>query len=104
MTLAAYVPLSALMPYLAPDDKPAAMSLLNLGAGASVWIGPAVVYLVEPFFGIFGVMVVYAVIYLISAVLTWFLTLEPELQAQLDRVRRSSRRTDPSVLQPGSAE
>ncbi|MFW7269344.1 MFS transporter [Gluconacetobacter sp. Hr-1-5] len=89
MTLAAYVPLSALMPYLAPDDKPAAMSLLNLGAGASVWIGPAVVYLVEPSFGIFGVMVVYAAIYVLSAILTWFLTLEPDLQAELDRARRS---------------
>jgi polyol permease family len=34
-TLAGYVPLSALMPSLAPENKGAAMSLLNLGAGAS---------------------------------------------------------------------
>ncbi|WP_241694353.1 MFS transporter [Komagataeibacter melomenusus] len=93
MTLAAYVPLSALMPYLAPDDKPAAMSLLNLGAGASVWIGPAVVYLFEPRFGIFGVMVTYAGIYLLSACLAWFLTLDPALQAELDRSRRAVARS-----------
>jgi len=33
VTLAGYVPLSALMPYLAPENKAAAMSMLNLGAG-----------------------------------------------------------------------
>lgn len=45
LTLAGYVPLSALMACLAPEEKPAAMSMLNLGAGASVRIGPAVVAL-----------------------------------------------------------
>ena len=74
-TLAGYVPLSALMPSLAPANKGAAMSLLNLGAGARVWVGPAIVALFLPVLGVAGVMWIYAVLYLISAVLTLFLTL-----------------------------
>ena len=55
-TLAGYVPLSALMPSLAPHNKGAAMSLLNLGAGASNWVGPAIVWLFLPRSGVGGVM------------------------------------------------
>jgi len=77
-TLAGYVPLSALMPSLAPAHKGAAMSLLNLGAGASVWVGPAIVAVFLPIVGVIGVMWIYAVLYLISAALTLFLTLPDE--------------------------
>ncbi|WP_242403294.1 MFS transporter [Asaia platycodi] len=91
MTLAGYVPLSALMPYLAPENKAAAMSLLNLGAGASVWIGPAIVYIFEPSFGVLGVMIVYSIIYFISAILTYFLKLDPEVEAHLHATRASAK-------------
>ncbi|MDF7674655.1 MFS transporter [Acetobacteraceae bacterium ESL0709] len=91
MTLAAYAPLSALMPYLAPDDKPAAMSLLNLGAGASVWVGPAIVYLVQPFFGVLGVMITFAIIYFISGIMTYFLTLDPEVQTEIDLAKKNRK-------------
>ena len=77
-TLAGYVPLSALMPSLAPENKGAAMSMLNLGAGASQWVGPAIVYLFLPAVGVAGVMWIFAVLYLISAVMTLFLTLPPK--------------------------
>lgn len=77
-TLAGYVPLSALMPSLAPEHKGAAMSMLNLGAGASVWVGPAIVGLFLPGVGVAGVMWIFAVLYLISAGLTLFLTLPAE--------------------------
>lgn len=77
-TLAGYVPLSALMPSLAPENKGAAMSLLNLGAGASVWAGPGIVALFLPAVGVAGVMWIFAVLYLISAVLALFLTLPAE--------------------------
>lgn len=77
-TLAGYVPLSALMPSLAPENKGAAMSLLNLGAGASNWAGPAIVAVFLPFVGVGGVMWIYAVLYLISAALTLLLTLPEE--------------------------
>jgi polyol permease family len=77
-TLAGYVPLSALMPSLAPRNKGAAMSLLNLGAGASNWAGPAIVYLFKPAVGVGGVMWIYALLYLVSAGLTMLLTLPAE--------------------------
>jgi polyol permease family len=73
-TLAGYVPLSALMPSLTPENKGAALSMLNLGAGASVWTGPALVALFLPRAGVAGVMWLFAVLYLLSAGLTLFLT------------------------------
>ncbi|HXJ73955.1 MAG TPA: MFS transporter [Candidatus Dormibacteraeota bacterium] len=77
-TLAGYVPLSALMPSLTPDHRGAAMSMLNLGAGASVWVGPAIVGLFLPIIGVAGVMWIFAVLYLISAALAMTLTLPAE--------------------------
>ena len=76
-TLAGYVPLSALMPSLAPHNKAAAMSLLNLGAGASNWVGPAIVGLL-PWVGVGGVMWIYALMYLLSAGLALLLKLPSE--------------------------
>ena len=69
-TLSAYVPLGALMAALAPDRKGAAMSILNLGAGASAWVGPAIVGVFLPLLGVAGVMWIFAVLYAISAGLT----------------------------------
>lgn len=95
-TLAGYVPLSALMPSLAPAHKGAAMSLLNLGAGASVWVGPAIVALCLPTLGVVGVMWIYAVLYLISAALTGFLTL-PDEGAKAIRTHKTSDRPEADV-------
>jgi putative hydrolase of the HAD superfamily len=69
-TLAAYVPLSALMPSMAPEHKGAAMSALNLGAGASTFVGPAIVGIFLGSLGVVGVMWIYAALYLFSAILT----------------------------------
>ena len=77
-TLAGYVPLSALMPSLAPDHRGAAMSMLNLGAGASTWVGPAIVGLCLAPFGVGGVMWIFAILYVISAALAWTLKLPSE--------------------------
>ena len=74
-TLAGYVPLSALMPNLAPDHKGEALALLSLGAGASVWVGPALVGLFLRSLGITGIMWIFAVLYLLSALLTSTLSL-----------------------------
>ncbi|MGW3204125.1 MFS transporter [Streptomyces sp. NPDC001135] len=74
-TLAGYVPLSALMPSLAPEHKGQAMSALNLGAGASTFVGPAVVALFLGPLGVQGVMWIFAGLYLASAGMTLFLTL-----------------------------
>lgn len=77
-TLAGYVPLSALMPYLAPEEKGTALSLLSLGAGASVWVGPALVGLLIKPIGVEGIMWVFAGLYLLSALLAFALKLPAE--------------------------
>jgi polyol permease family len=77
-TLAGFVPLSALMPSLVPHNKGAAMSMLNLGAGASTWLGPFLVRLFLVPLGVAGVMWIFAGLYLVSAALTLLLTLPGE--------------------------
>lgn len=69
--LSAYTPLGAIMAALAPDRKGAAMAILNLGAGASAWVGPAIAGVFLPVCGVGGVMWIYAVLYFVSAALTW---------------------------------
>lgn len=68
--LSAYTPLGAIMAALAPGRKGAAMAILNLGAGASAWVGPAIVGLFLPLLGVVGVMWIFAVLHAVSAVLT----------------------------------
>lgn len=73
--LAGYVPLSALVPSLVKEDKGAAIAILNLGAGLPVFIGPAIVGLFIGVVGNAGIIWILAILYLISAVLTRFITL-----------------------------
>jgi polyol permease family len=73
--LAGYVPLSALVPSLVKKDKGAAMAILNLGAGLPVFVGPAIVGLFIGWVGNAGVIWILAILYLISAILTKFITL-----------------------------
>ncbi|MBF6629480.1 MAG: MFS transporter, partial [Proteiniphilum sp.] len=56
-------------------DKGAAMSILNLGAGLPVFVGPAIVGLFIGLVGDAGVIWILASLYLISALLTRFITL-----------------------------
>lgn len=74
-TLAGFVPISALLPSLAPENKGGAMALLNLGAGAAAFAGPAIVSLFLGPVGAGGVVVIFAALYVVAAVLTRFLTL-----------------------------
>ncbi|MBU5413248.1 MFS transporter [Serratia ureilytica] len=76
--LAAFVPLSAIMPSLASDNKGAAMSILNLGAGLSTFVGPAVVGLFIGSLGTVGVIWIFTGLYLFSGVLMKFVTLPKE--------------------------
>ncbi|GAA4436270.1 MFS transporter [Ravibacter arvi] len=78
--LAGYVPLTALVPSLVQHEKGAAISILNLGAGLPVFIGPAIVGLTINSVGSEGVVWILAILYLISALLTRFLTLPAEAQ------------------------
>jgi polyol permease family len=79
-TLAGFVPISALLPSLAPDHKGGAMALLNLGAGAAAFVGPAIVSVFLGPIGAAGVVVIFAVLYLVAACLVRFLKLPAETE------------------------
>ncbi|WP_163527268.1 MFS transporter [Halobacillus ihumii] len=69
--LAGFVPLSALTPSLVGDgDKGAAMSILNLGAGLCVFVGPALVALFYGLVGTQGMMWILGGLYFGAAILT----------------------------------
>jgi MFS family permease len=84
--LAGYVPLSALVPSLVKEDKGAAMAILNLGAGLPVFVGPAIVGLLIGTIGSEGVIWVLAGLYLVSAVLTKFITIPEEIKESTEEV------------------
>lgn len=69
MTLGGFVPLSALMPLLVPRNRAAALSVLSLGAGASTWVGPAIVAIFGAWLGVAGIIWIFAGLYALSAVL-----------------------------------
>ncbi|MGO1297193.1 MAG: MFS transporter [Vibrio sp.] len=75
IALAGFVPLSALMPTLAPEHKGAALSVLNLGAGLSTFIGTATVSLFFDSLGVHGIIWIYAILYALSILLARFMTL-----------------------------
>jgi hypothetical protein len=80
VTLAGYLPLTAIMPLLAPERKSAAISMLNLEAGASALLGPAIVAVFIGPLGVEGVMWIFAGLYALSAVLALFLRLPEEVE------------------------
>lgn len=71
--LAGFVPLSALVPSLVESDKGAAVSVLNLGAGAAAFVGPLIVRLLEKPVGYTGIAWALAGLYIVSAVLMRFI-------------------------------
>ncbi|MFP3989539.1 MFS transporter [Streptomyces sp. E11-3] len=80
-TLAGYVPLSALVPSLEPRHKGQALAALNLGAGASTFVGPAVVAIFVGPLGVEGVVWIFAGMYAVSTVLALFLKLPDDAGA-----------------------
>jgi MFS family permease len=77
--LAGFVPIAAIMATLAPESRGAAMSIMNLGSGMSIWLGPAIVGLFLPHFGIVAVIWVFAILYFISAIISFTLKLPHEV-------------------------
>ncbi|HEN3278784.1 TPA: MFS transporter [Yersinia enterocolitica] len=76
ITVAAFVPMTAVFPVLEPEHKGAAISIYNLSAGLSNFVAPAIASLVLPFFDIVGVVWVYTALYLIAAALTLIVKVE----------------------------
>jgi len=83
--LAAFVPLSAIMPNLAPENKGAAMSILNFGAGMSYFFGYAIVMLFQGIIGNFGVMYIYIGLYFVAAALMIFVKVQQYKNETIDR-------------------
>lgn len=78
ITLSGWVPLSALVPTLAGEHKGKAMGLLNLGAGASAFVGPGIASVGLETIGAGGVVIVFSLLYLVGAVLLHFMKLPNE--------------------------
>jgi polyol permease family len=76
--LAAYVPISAVMPALAPEHRGSAVALLNLAAGLSQFIGSLLVTLFWSLLGTTGTVVLLACVYLVGFVLTFFMKVDQD--------------------------
>ncbi|EOZ95334.1 alpha-ketoglutarate permease [Indibacter alkaliphilus LW1] len=74
--LAGYVPLSALLPSLVNEQKGLAVSVLNLGAGLSVFMGPVLVRCFYSMVGPEGMVLILAFLYLLSAFMAKYLRME----------------------------
>jgi MFS family permease len=77
--IAAFGPLSALIPAIVPEKKTTAISVLNLGSGLSNFLGPVLVTLLFQRFGGFVVLFSFAVLYFFASILTVFLKRPEEL-------------------------
>ncbi|MGG3677588.1 MFS transporter [Heyndrickxia faecalis] len=85
--LAGFVPLSALTPSLVGEgDKGAAMSILNLGAGLCVFVGPAIVALFYNFVKSPGIIWILADLYFVAALLTRSLKLPEESEGKVGTI------------------
>ncbi|MBK5721906.1 MFS transporter [Dysgonomonas sp. Marseille-P4677] len=89
MTLAGYVPLSALVPSLVKVEKGAAMSILNLGAGLSAFVGPAIIGIVYSLGGSGSAIIwSFAILYVITAILSRFIALPEEAIGTPRQIRK----------------
>jgi polyol permease family len=77
-TLAGFVPLGAIMATLAPESRGAAMSIMNLGSGTSIWLGPAIAGVFLPRVGVSGVIWIFALMYVFAALIAMTLRLPSE--------------------------
>lgn len=78
--IAAFGPLSALIPSMALEKKTTALSVLNLGSGLSNFLGPVLVTVLFQKFDGFFVLAVFAVLYLLASILAIFLKTPEELK------------------------
>ncbi len=71
--LAGFVPMGAIMPALAPDDKGAAIAMYTTAAGGAAFSGAAIVALVQPWGGNVGVVWAFVGLYVLGFILVSFL-------------------------------
>lgn len=78
--IAAFGPLSALIPSMIPEEKVLAVSVLNLGSGLSNFIGPVLVTLLFQQYGGNIVLIVFAILYLSASTLSCCLKTTEEIR------------------------
>jgi MFS family permease len=93
--LAGFVPSAAIMATLAPESRGAAMSIMNMGSGISIWLGPAIVGLALPHYGVVGVIWIFALTYVIAAGISYTLKLPNEVAQDRERKIRRKARLNP---------
>ncbi len=71
----AYVPISALVPALAPKEPAAALGVVNLSTGIASLLGPAIVAIVLPGLGFQGVALAVVGMYVLSFLLMFYVQL-----------------------------
>ena len=76
--VAGYVPIGALVPSVAGEDKGAAMSVLNFSAGLSTFVAPAIALAFIGLVGAEGVLWIFSALYLVSAVMVKFIHIPEE--------------------------
>ncbi|WP_050935067.1 MFS transporter [Gluconacetobacter diazotrophicus] len=64
-----------LVPQICPPEKAAALSALGLGAGASTWVGPAIVTWFESWHGLEGIIWIFSGLYAFAGLLTLYLSI-----------------------------
>jgi len=85
--LAAYVPLSALMPALEPTRRGQAIALLNLSAGASQFVGSLIVTLLWDRVGTTGTVLTLAGTYLVGFAVSFRMKVDQQSLTRTDHAR-----------------
>ncbi|CAI3959591.1 Atg22 family (BtlA) (PUBMED:12583894) [Commensalibacter communis] len=75
-TVAAFVPMTAVFAALEPHHQGAAISIYNLSAGLSNFVGPGIATIMVPLFGIIGAIWCYVGLYIFAAILTLFIKVD----------------------------
>ena len=92
--VAGYIPLDAMSANMLKQDKGAIMSVLNLGTGLSVFIGPLIVGLFIGELGGGGVTLIIAGLYIFGALITNFLD-EPTVHHDVEQDNLNTTRQQP---------
>ncbi|TKJ95861.1 MFS transporter [Plantibacter flavus] len=85
--VAAYVPLSALMPALEPNHRGGAVALLNLSAGLSQFVGSLLVTLLWTSFGTTATVIALACTYLVGFAVTFLMRVDQDALAKAETTR-----------------
>jgi len=100
-TLAAFVPLSAIVPLLARENKASAIAILNLGAGLAHITGALIPTLFLGSLGVTGVFLIISGVYVVGFFLTYALKNGKRELAVLEELA-AKERAEPALLAGGT--